>query len=102
VELGLRARVALVGGASRGPGLAIAEAPVDAGAHVGICSRETSAIERAAARLRKRARTTSNIPMRRVGEPEELAAAVAFLVSDRAAFITGQAVVVDGGEVPAY
>ena len=37
------------------------------------------------------------IPCGRVGEPEELARAVAFLASDDASYITGQALVVDGG-----
>ncbi len=37
-------------------------------------------------------------PMGRVGEPRELAASVAFLVSDRASYITGVSLLVDGGE----
>ena len=37
------------------------------------------------------------IPMGRVGKPEEIAATVAFLASDDASYITGAAVVVDGG-----
>jgi 3-oxoacyl-[acyl-carrier protein] reductase len=37
------------------------------------------------------------IPAGRVGEPEEMAAAAVFLCSARAAFITGEAVRVDGG-----
>jgi 2-hydroxycyclohexanecarboxyl-CoA dehydrogenase len=37
------------------------------------------------------------IPMRRIGEPEDVAAAVAFLASERAGYITGQTVSVSGG-----
>jgi 3-oxoacyl-[acyl-carrier protein] reductase len=36
-------------------------------------------------------------PLGRLGEPEDVAAAVTFLASDAAAFITGQTLVVDGG-----
>jgi len=39
----------------------------------------------------------AEIPMRRLGEPRELAALAAFLASDRAGYITGQSLAVDGG-----
>jgi len=42
---------------------------------------------------------TADIPMGRIGEPREMAAACAFLCSARSSFITGQTIVVDGGEV---
>jgi 3-oxoacyl-[acyl-carrier protein] reductase len=45
------------------------------------------------------AETTASYPMGRMGEPEELAALVAFLASERAAYITGVTVQVDGGYV---
>jgi 3-oxoacyl-[acyl-carrier protein] reductase len=38
-------------------------------------------------------------PLKRLGRPEELAAVITFLCSERAGFMTGQAVLVDGGAV---
>jgi 3-oxoacyl-[acyl-carrier protein] reductase len=58
----------------------------DAGAHV--------ALDAAAS-----ARRDQHIPLGRIGLPEEVAAAVAFLLSKPAAYITGQALHVDGGLV---
>jgi 3-oxoacyl-[acyl-carrier protein] reductase len=40
---------------------------------------------------------TKQIPMRRLGRPEEVAALVAFLVSDEAAYITGPVIGINGG-----
>jgi 3-oxoacyl-[acyl-carrier protein] reductase len=42
-----------------------------------------------------------NIPLGRYGTPEEIAAMVTFLASEKASFITGQAINVDGGMVKA-
>ena len=41
--------------------------------------------------------TLASIPMQRLGAPEDIAKAVAFLASDGAAYITGQVIAVDGG-----
>ena len=40
---------------------------------------------------------TGMIPLERLGLPADVAAAVAFLASEHAAYITGQVIVVDGG-----
>jgi 3-oxoacyl-[acyl-carrier protein] reductase len=38
-----------------------------------------------------------DIPMKRIGKPEELGALVAFLASQQASYITGTTIQVDGG-----
>ncbi len=46
-----------------------------------------------------RAALTGLIPLERLGKPDDIAAAVVFLASDHASYITGQVIVVDGGMV---
>ena len=43
--------------------------------------------------------TKSIIPMHELGKPEDIGAAVAFFASDEAGYITGQSIVVDGGQI---
>lgn len=43
--------------------------------------------------------TLQAVPMRRLGRPEEIAETVCFLLSDRAPFLTGQSIAIDGGLV---
>jgi NAD(P)-dependent dehydrogenase (short-subunit alcohol dehydrogenase family) len=45
-----------------------------------------------------RARVIAREPVGRMGKPEEIAAAVLWLSSDAASFVTGHALVVDGGQ----
>ena len=45
----------------------------------------------------REAEVSAPYPMKRLGEPEDIAGAVAFLLSDDAAWITGQTIVIDGG-----
>lgn len=56
-----------------------------------IAAREAIAVDAVYARWE------AEIPMRRLGEPREFAALAAFLASDRASYITGQSIAVDGG-----
>jgi 3-oxoacyl-[acyl-carrier protein] reductase len=46
-----------------------------------------------------RAALSGQIPLERLGTPQDIAGMVAFLASDHAAYITGQTLVVDGGMV---
>ncbi len=43
-------------------------------------------------------KTCSDIPMGRLGKPEEIGAMVAFLASERAGYLTGASITIDGGQ----
>ncbi|MXP64389.1 SDR family oxidoreductase [Roseomonas sp. M0104] len=58
----------------------------DAGAHAALDARAWEAV-------------IARIPMHRLGEPEDVARAIAFLASEGAGYITGQCLHVDGGVV---
>jgi gluconate 5-dehydrogenase len=42
-------------------------------------------------------RLNSRVPLRRWGQPRDLAGVAVFLASDAASYVTGQQIVVDGG-----
>ncbi len=46
-----------------------------------------------------KAKIMSRTPMKRLGEPSEIADVVAWLVSDAASYVTGEVVTVDGGRM---
>jgi NAD(P)-dependent dehydrogenase (short-subunit alcohol dehydrogenase family) len=66
----------------------VAPGPVD----TGMLNRFTGTSE-------AKAGLAAGVPIGRIGEPNEVAAAVEFLASDKASFITGHSLVVDGGRL---
>ena len=58
---------------------------------------EAAAVREGISAAAATARWEAEIPMRRLGEPREFAALAAFLCSERASYITGTSVPVDGG-----
>ena len=44
--------------------------------------------------------TTAGVPLGRPGDPRDIAEAVAYLASDRAQWVPGASLIVDGGEIP--
>ncbi len=66
---------------------AVAPGPID----TGMLTRFTGNDE-------KKAGLISGVPLKRVGRPDEIAASIVFLSSDKASFITGATLAVDGGK----
>jgi 7-alpha-hydroxysteroid dehydrogenase len=64
---------------------------------------ETAALEAVLTDAAIREHLEANTPMRRVGQPEDIAAAVVFLASDASSWVTGKVFEIDGGvESPAF
>ena len=82
---------------------AMALALADKGIRVNAVAPGTIATELAAKAVltsdEAKAKIMSRTPMKRLGEPSEIADTVAFLASDAASYITGEIVVVDGGRM---
>jgi NAD(P)-dependent dehydrogenase (short-subunit alcohol dehydrogenase family) len=81
----------------------MALALADKGIRVNAVAPGTIATELAAKAVltseEAKARIMSRTPLRRLGEPAEIADTVAFLASDAASYITGEIMVVDGGRM---
>ena len=60
---------------------------------------DTSMLDRFTGTPEKRANLVAGVPLHRTGTPEELAAAIVFMASPKATFITGTTLVVDGGKL---
>src|SRR6202165_3690327 len=66
---------------------AVAPGPID----TGMLTRFTGSDERKSGLI-------AGVPLKRVGKPEEIAEAIVFLSSDKASFITGATIAVEGGK----
>lgn len=64
--------------------------PMGAGARRGLSPEEGRA---------RMAQMARKLPMRRMGEADDIAAAIAYLAGDDAKYVAGQEIVVDGGSV---
>jgi 7-alpha-hydroxysteroid dehydrogenase len=64
---------------------------------IGVGSVATSALEMVLDDDAMRTTMEQSTPLRRIGEPEDIAATVLFLASDAAAYVTGKVVGADGG-----
>jgi NAD(P)-dependent dehydrogenase (short-subunit alcohol dehydrogenase family) len=59
---------------------------------------ETAMLDRFTGSADRKAGLVAGVPLKRAGRPEEIADAIVFVASDRASFITGQIINVNGGK----
>jgi NAD(P)-dependent dehydrogenase (short-subunit alcohol dehydrogenase family) len=59
---------------------------------------ETAMLDRFTGNADRKAGLVAGVPMKRVGRPEEIADAIAFAASEKASFISGQVIAVNGGK----
>ncbi|HKB25054.1 MAG TPA: glucose 1-dehydrogenase [Methylomirabilota bacterium] len=60
---------------------------------------ETEMLNRFTGSVDRKAGLVAGVPAKRAGTPEEIAQTIVFLASDKAPFITGQSIAVDGGKL---
>jgi NAD(P)-dependent dehydrogenase (short-subunit alcohol dehydrogenase family) len=87
---GLTKSAAIEGAASGVRVNAIAPGPV-----------ETAMLDRVTGSADRKAAFLTNVPLKRAGTPEEIADAIVFVASDKASFITGEIIRINGGKTAA-
>ncbi len=60
---------------------------------------ETGMLNRFTGTAEKKAALVAGVPLKRVGTPEEIAQTILFVASDKASFMTGASIAVDGGKL---
>jgi NAD(P)-dependent dehydrogenase (short-subunit alcohol dehydrogenase family) len=60
---------------------------------------ETGMLNRFTRTAENKAALVAGVPVKRVGTPEEIAQTILFVASDKASFITGASIAVDGGKL---
>ena len=60
---------------------------------------ETGMLNRFTGTAEKKAALVAGVPLKRVGKPEEIAQTILFVASDKASFMTGASIAVDGGKL---
>ena len=87
-----------VEGLTKAAALEVAES----GVHVNLVAPgpiEIGMLNRFTGTAEKKAALVAGVPVKRVGTPDEVAQTILFVASDKASFITGASIAVDGGKL---